>query len=110
MAAGLALTACGGQKVGSGASGGGRSGAAVVKPCGTVNLAMNAWVGYTADGAVLARVLKDKFNCTVVEQNLDEQVSWQGVGTGQIDVIMEHWGHEDLAAKIITQQRVAVDF
>ncbi len=71
---------------------------------------MNAWVGYTADGAVLAQVLKDKFNCSVVQKNLDEQVSWQGFGTGQIDVIMENWGHEDLAAKYITQQQVAVDF
>jgi glycine betaine/proline transport system substrate-binding protein len=110
MAAGLALSACGGQKVDNGASGAGKSGAAVVKPCGTVNLAMNAWVGYTADGAVLTQVLKDKFNCNVVQKNLDEQVSWQGFGTGQIDVIMENWGHEDLAAKYITQQQVAVDF
>jgi glycine betaine/proline transport system substrate-binding protein len=105
---GLAVAACGGQKVGGGEGSG--SGSAAVKPCGTVNLAMNAWVGYTADGAVLTQVLKDKFNCTVVQKNLDEQVSWQGFGTGQIDVIMENWGHEDLAKKYITEQKVAVDF
>ena len=37
-------------------------------------------------------------------------MSWQGFGTGQIDVIMENWGHEDLAKKYITEQKVAVDF
>ena len=62
---GLAVAACGGQKVGG--SEGSGSGSAAVKPCGTVNLAMNAWVGYTADGAVLTQVLKDKFNCPVVQ-------------------------------------------
>jgi glycine betaine/proline transport system substrate-binding protein len=108
LVVGLAVAACGGQKVGGGEGSG--SGSAAVKPCGTVNLAMNAWVGYTADGAVLTQVLKDKFNCTVVQKNLDEQVSWQGFGTGQIDVIMENWGHEDLAKKYITEQKVAVDF
>jgi glycine betaine/proline transport system substrate-binding protein len=109
LVVGLAVSACGGQKVGGGSEGSGR-GSAAVKPCGTVNLAMNAWVGYTADGAVVAEVLKDKFDCTVVQKNLDEQVSWQGFGTGQIDVIMENWGHEDLAKKYIAEQKVAVDF
>ena len=109
IAVGLVVAACGGQKVGGGGDSSGK-GSAAAKPCGTVNLAMNAWVGYTADGAVIAQVLKDKFNCNVVQKNLDEQVSWQGFGTGQIDVIMENWGHEDLAKKYITEQKVAVDF
>ncbi|MEU7873397.1 ABC transporter substrate-binding protein [Dactylosporangium sp. NPDC049140] len=102
----LALAGCGGEKIGGGAAA--ASGSA--KPCGTVNLAMNAWVGYTANGAVLGQVLKDRLGCTVVEKNIDEQVSWQGFGTGEVDVIMENWGHEDLAKKYITEQKVAVDF
>jgi glycine betaine/proline transport system substrate-binding protein len=102
----VTLTGCGGAKVGGTTAN--ASGSA--KPCGTVNLAMNAWVGYTANGAVLTQVLKDKYGCNVVQKNIDEQVSWQGFASGQVDVIMENWGHEDLAKKYITEQKVAVDF
>lgn len=82
--------------------------AATVK-CGTVNLADNAWVGYEADLAVVSYIMKNTLGCKVVVKNLSEQVSWQGFPTGQIDAILENWGHEDLAAKYITKQKVAVD-
>ncbi len=78
-------------------------------PCGTVNIADNAWVGYEADVAVVAYLLKNDLGCTVNIKNLSEQVSWQGFPTGEIDVILENWGHEDLAAKYITQDKTAVD-
>ena len=106
----LALAACGGAKVGStgtapsGAASGGSSGAA----CGTVNLAVNPWVGYEADAAVAAHVLQTSVGCTVVKKNLDEQVSWQGFGTGEVDVILENWGHEDLKKQYIEQEKTAV--
>lgn len=77
--------------------------------CGTVNLADNAWVGYEADLAVVSYVLKNSLGCKVVVKNISEQVSWQGFPTGQVDAILENWGHQDLAAKYITKQKVAVD-
>jgi len=101
----LSLTACGGAKVGGSSN---KSTAAGGK-CGNVNLAVNAWVGYEADAAVVAYVAQNKLGCTVTKKNLDEQVSWQGFGTGEIDAILENWGHEDLATKYITQQKVAED-
>jgi len=101
----LSLTACGGAKVGGSSN---KSTAAGGK-CGNVNLAVNAWVGYEADAAVVAYVAQNKLGCTVTKKNLDEQVSWQGFGTGEIDAILENWGHEDLAKKYITQQKVAED-
>jgi glycine betaine/proline transport system substrate-binding protein len=101
----LSLTACGGAKVGGSSS---KSTAAGGK-CGNVNLAVNAWVGYEADAAVVAYVAQNKLGCTVTKKNLDEQVSWQGFGTGEIDAILENWGHEDLAKKYITEQKVAED-
>jgi glycine betaine/proline transport system substrate-binding protein len=114
-ASALAVAACGGAKVGAGASttptastGGGSS--APAKACGTVNLAVNPWVGYEADAAVVGYLLKTKLGCTVVDKNLTEQVSWQGFGTGQVDVVLENWGHPELVAKYITQQHVAQDF
>ncbi len=83
--------------------------AASMAPCGTVNIADNPWVGYEADVAVVAYVLKNDLHCTVNIKTLSEQVSWQGFPTGEVDVILENWGHEDLAATYITQQKVAVD-
>jgi glycine betaine/proline transport system substrate-binding protein len=83
--------------------------AATVAPCGTVNIADNPWVGYEADVAVVAYILKNDLGCTVNIKTLSEQVSWQGFPTGDVDVILENWGHEDLAKTYITDQKVAVD-
>ncbi|MFF4116688.1 ABC transporter substrate-binding protein [Streptomyces sp. NPDC001714] len=105
---GLTLTACGGAKVGDTSSGSGSSGGSSGK-CGTFNLAVNPWVGYEADAAVVAYVAEKKLGCTVVKKNLKEQVAWQGFGTGEIDAVLENWGHEDLKKKYITQQKTAVE-
>jgi glycine betaine/proline transport system substrate-binding protein len=107
-ASGLAVAACGGAKVGS--SGGAAStAAAAAKACGTFNLAVNPWVGYEADAAVVGYLAKTKLGCNVVKKNLTEQVSWQGFETGQVDAILENWGHEDLAKTYITDKKVAQD-
>jgi glycine betaine/proline transport system substrate-binding protein len=103
----LAASACGGAKVGSTSAGGGGSSSG--GKCGPVNLAVNNWVGYEADAAVVAYVAEKNLGCTVTKKNLDEQVSWQGFGTGEVDAILENWGHEDLVKKYITEQKVAQD-
>ena len=79
--------------------------------CGTtpITLAENPWVGYAANVAVIDYVLKNELNCTTKVTKINEQVSWQGFETGQVDAILENWGHEDLAKKYITDQKVAVD-
>ncbi len=77
--------------------------------CGTVTLANNAWVGYEANLAVVSYVLKHNLGCKVVVKNISEQISWQGFASGQVDVILENWGHDELAKKYITTQKVAVD-
>ncbi|MFL5332817.1 MAG: ABC transporter substrate-binding protein [Geminicoccaceae bacterium] len=102
--AALALAGCGGATVGGGGSGGGGGG-----QCGTVNLAVNPWVGYEADAAVYTYVAKSKLNCNVMKKDLKEQVSWAGFGTGEVDLILENWGHPDLVKQYITDQKVAVD-
>lgn len=78
-------------------------------PCGTVNIAENPWVGYQADAAVVAYLLTKKLGCTVVKKPIDEVVSWQGFPTGQVDTILEVWGHKDLYAKYVTTDKTAVD-
>jgi glycine betaine/proline transport system substrate-binding protein len=104
--AALALTGCGGATVGGGGGSAGGSGGG---QCGTVNLAVNPWVGYEADAAVYAYVAKTKLNCNVVKKDLKEQVSWAGFGTGEVDLILENWGHPDLTKQYITEQKTAVD-
>ena len=74
-----------------------------------INMAMNDWVGYTANAAVVTYVLENDLKCKVNQKALAEELAWQGLPTGQIDVIMENWGHADLTTKYITQQKTAVD-
>lgn len=104
-AAVLLLSGCGGASVNQVAAAGGSS----ETPCGAVNVAMNAWVGYTANAAVYSYVAKNQLGCTVVQKDLNEQISWQGFASGEVDVVMENWGHDDLAKQYITDQKVAVD-
>jgi glycine betaine/proline transport system substrate-binding protein len=104
-AAALLLAGCGGASVNQAAAPSGTAAA----PCGSVNVAMNAWVGYTADAAVYSYVAKNKLGCTVVQKDLNEQISWQGFASGEVDVVMENWGHDDLAKQYITDQKVAID-
>lgn len=106
VAVALSLSACGGAKVGASGSANAAGGGG---KCGSFNLAVNAWVGYEADAAVVSYVAQHKLGCTVVKKNLDEQVSWQGFSTGEVDAVLENWGHEDLAKKYITEQKVAQD-
>jgi glycine betaine/proline transport system substrate-binding protein len=73
----------------------------------TVNIAVNPWVGYDADAAVVAYLLETELGYTVEKKNLAEQVSWEGFPTGDVDVILENWGHDDLRKKYIDTDKTA---
>jgi glycine betaine/proline transport system substrate-binding protein len=113
--AAIGLSACSSAATPAASSGaasaapGGSAAAAAGAPCGTVNIADNAWVGYEADVAVIAYILKNELGCTVNIKQLSEQISWQGFPTGEVDAILENWGHDDLAKQYITDQKTAVD-
>jgi glycine betaine/proline transport system substrate-binding protein len=77
--------------------------------CGTVQIAVNPWVGYAANVAVVSYLLKQELGCTVVEKDLTEDDSWKGLGTGEVDVILENWGHDDLKKTYIDDKKVAVE-
>ncbi|GAB2965415.1 ABC transporter substrate-binding protein [Streptomyces heilongjiangensis] len=104
---GLALTACGGAKVGEDPAGSGGSGDS--GKCGTFNLAVNPWVGYEANAAVVAYVAEHDLGCKVTKKDLKEEIAWQGFGTGEVDAVIENWGHDDLKKKYITDQKTAVE-
>ena len=67
--------------------------------CGEINMAVNPWVGYEADAYVVGHVAEQQLGCTVNYKDLKEDVSWQGFGTGEVDVVIEDWGHPDLEKK-----------
>jgi glycine betaine/proline transport system substrate-binding protein len=99
----LAVAGCGGQKIAADkpAAGG--------KDCGTFNLTVSPWVGYEANAAVVSYVATKDLGCKVVKKNLKEEIAWQGFSTGEVDVNLENWGHEDLKKKYITDDKVAVE-
>ncbi|WP_329416533.1 ABC transporter substrate-binding protein [Streptomyces sp. NBC_00704] len=104
---GLTLTACGGAKVGDSSSGSG-GGADASGKCGAFNLAVNPWVGYEADAAVVAYVAQNDLGCKVTKKDLKEEIAWQGFGTGEVDAVLENWGHDDLRKKYVDGQKTAV--
>jgi glycine betaine/proline transport system substrate-binding protein len=93
MVAGLVLAAC--------SAGGGGS----KEP---VKIAINPWVGYEANAAVVAYLLEKELGYTVEKKTLKEEISWQGFETGEVDVIIENWGHPDLEKTYIDDKKVAV--
>ena len=101
----MAMAACGGGDI----SGSSDSGPAAASDCGEFNMAINPWVGYEASAYVVGELAKNEFGCDVQYKKLKEEVSWQGFGTGDVDVVIENWGHDDLKAKYIEQQGTAVD-
>jgi len=103
----LALAGCGGGTIKD------ASGAATSADCGELNMAINPWVGYEADAHVVGYVAKTRLGCTVNYKDLDEQVSWKGFGKGEVDVVIENWGHPELQKKYMVDKGgdgSAVDF
>lgn len=109
-AASVALAACSsspGASTAPGASEG--TGSSPAAGGGTVNMAINPWVGYEANAAVVAYLLENELGYTVEKKDLKEDVSWQGFETGEVDLIIENWGHPDLEKKYIDEDKVAVN-
>jgi glycine betaine/proline transport system substrate-binding protein len=93
----LVVAACGGSDIKNTDTGSGAENCT-----DTLDMALNPWVGYTADAYVVGRVAETQLGCQVNYQDLKEQVSWAGFGSGDVDVVMENWGHDELAAKYIS--------
>src|SRR5687767_6516036 len=85
------------------------SGSAATGAKGNVKIAINPWVGAEANVAVVKSILEDKLGYTVTATPLAEEVAWPGFETGEIDVILENWGHPDLEKTYITDKGVAQD-
>jgi len=75
----------------------------------SINIAINAWVGYEANAAVLAHILEKELGYKVTKKDLAEEISWQGFESGEVDVIVENWGHPDYEEEYIADKKVAMD-
>jgi glycine betaine/proline transport system substrate-binding protein len=78
-------------------------------PCGEVNIAVNNWVGYEADAFVVGQIAQKKLGCIVNYVYVDEQISWQGFASGQVDAVLENWGHPELIDLYVKKLHVAED-
>jgi glycine betaine/proline transport system substrate-binding protein len=88
---------------GAGASGGGGGDTSEV-----VDIAVNPWVGYEANAGVIGHLLEEELGFTVEYKELAEQVSWEGFESGEVDAIVENWGHADLIETYVEDKGVAV--
>jgi len=79
------------------------------KSCGTLRLAVNPWVGYEADAAVISYLAREELGCDVKLVKEVEADSWKHLAQGKVDAILENWGHDDLKKKYIDGQKVAVE-
>jgi glycine betaine/proline transport system substrate-binding protein len=78
-------------------------------PPKTVGIALNRWVGYEADAAVVQYLLENELNYKVILVQIDEQPAWGQLDQGTLDAILENWGHEDLEKAYIQDSKTAVD-
>lgn len=93
----VGLAACGAGDIEESSGGRGANG----EDCGSLDIAVNPWVGYEASAYVLGHVAATELGCDVAYQDVKEEVAWQGMDSGEIDVVVENWGHEDLKAKYV---------
>ncbi|SEG55693.1 glycine betaine/proline transport system substrate-binding protein [Nonomuraea solani] len=97
LLAALLLTSCSGAEPGT-----------IAQAKGTVNIDIHAWVGYEAQAAVLAYLLKNELGYKVNTRPVKEDQSWRDFQSGKVDVIVESWGHNDLKKEFIEDKKVAL--
>ena len=104
VAAVLALAACAGPAPKVTAAPG-------VKPvaCGQVRLAVNPWVGYEANSAVVGYLMREQLHCSVRLVQAAEADSWKQLAAGDVDAILENWGHDEQKKRYIDTEKVAVE-
>ncbi len=66
-------------------------------------------MGYEADAFVVGEVARKRLGCLVNYVYVDEQISWQGFASGQVDAVLENWGHPELIDLYVKKLHVAQD-
>ena len=74
-----------------------------------VRIAVNPWVGSASNVAVAKYLIEEKLGIPVEVLALNEGIDWQGFETGEVDAILEVWGHDADRATFIDEKQVAQD-
>jgi glycine betaine/proline transport system substrate-binding protein len=101
----VGLTACGASAPDPVAA----PGTQMASSCGTIRIADNPWVGYTADLAVVSYLLTHELGCKVETKAESQLDSIEDMHKGNLDVNLEMWGHEDLRKKYIDIEKNLVE-
>ena len=113
LTAGLAAVALVAACTGGGAPGTGGAGSPTAASDGgpkePVKIAIHPWVGYEANAAVVGHLLEHELGYPVEKKTLKEDVTWPGFESGEVDVILENWGHPELQQRYIEEKKVAVN-
>jgi glycine betaine/proline transport system substrate-binding protein len=101
----VTVAACGSSKT-STAGGGAAPGSG--KP---ITLAVNPWTGSKVNAEVAKVVLESKLGTAVTLKEIDENLTWPGMDSGEIDAVLEVWpsGHAKDKATYITEKKSVVD-
>ncbi len=83
--------------------------AGLAQDAGPVRIAVNPWVGSSSNAAVVSYLLEEKLGIETELLALNEGIDWQGFETGEVDAILEVWGHEADRALFIDEKGVAQD-
>ena len=74
-----------------------------------VRIAVNPWVGSASNVAVAKYLIEEKLGIPVEVLALNEGIDWQGFETGEVDAILEVWGHDADRATFTDEKQVAQD-
>ncbi|KNE79663.1 MULTISPECIES: ABC transporter substrate-binding protein [Streptomyces] len=96
----LLLSACGAADTGApDSAGGGKK---------TVRLTVPSWVGAEANVAVAKHLLESELGYKVKAQQMGEVLAWDALSKGNIDAILEDWGHPEQEQKYIEEKKTVV--
>ncbi|MER5459239.1 ABC transporter substrate-binding protein [Streptomyces sp. NPDC002668] len=95
----LTLSACGAADTGKKNDVGGKK---------SVTLTVPSWVGAQANTAVAAYILKKELGYTVKTQQMGEVLAWDALAKGDVDAIMEDWGHPKEEKQYVATKKTVV--
>ncbi|MGW0555105.1 glycine betaine ABC transporter substrate-binding protein [Streptomyces sp. NPDC002926] len=95
----LTLSACGAADTGKKNDVGGKK---------SVTLTVPSWVGAQANTAVAAYILKKELGYTVKTQQMGEVLAWDALSKGDVDAIMEDWGHPKEEKQYVATKKTVV--
>ncbi|MGW0550694.1 ABC transporter substrate-binding protein [Streptomyces altiplanensis] len=80
----------------------------VVDGAKTVRLTVPSWVGAQANTAVAAYLLEEELGYTVKTQQMGEVLAWDALSRGNIDGILEDWGHPEEEKRYVDTKKTVV--